>query len=85
MHAAVSDQRAAVSYRATRLLFKRDLIEPLPDSGRFRVETPVGDFEMTKADFHDVFPGVIASRSYREGGIYHFPKPPVRAERFRVR
>lgn len=83
MHTA--DQRATLSYRATRLLFKRDLIEPLPESGLFRVETPVGDFEMTKADFHDAFPGVIASRSYREGGIYHFPKPPVRAERFRVR
>ena len=75
---------AEVTYRATRLLFRRDLIEPLPDSARFRVQTPVGDFEMSKADFHAVFPGVIASRSYREGGIYHFPSPPKRAEQFRV-
>lgn len=77
-------QGAAVTYRASRLLFKRDLIEALPDSGRFRVQTPVGDFEMTKADFHAEFPGVVASRSYREGGVYHFPSPPRRAERFRV-
>lgn len=77
-------QGATVTYRATRLLFKHDLIEPLPDSGRFRVQTPVGDFEMTKAEFYAEFPGVTASRSYREGGVYHFPTPPKRAERFRV-
>ena len=81
---AVSGQSAEVTYRATRLLFRRDLIEPLPDSARFRVLTPAGDFEMSKADFHAVFPGVVLSRSYREGGIYHFPSPPKRADQFRV-
>ena len=81
---AVSGRRAEVTYRATRLLFRRDLIDPLLDSARFRVQTPVGDFEMSKADFHSVFPGVVLSRSYREGGIYHFPSPPKRAEQFRV-
>jgi hypothetical protein len=77
-------QGATLTYRASRLLFKRDLIEALPESGLFRVQTPVGDFEMTKAEFYAVFPGVTASRSYREGGVYHFPSPPKRAERFRV-
>lgn len=76
--------RPAVTYRATRLLFKRDLIEPLGDSDRIRIETPVGVFELTKADFCREFAGVIASRSYHEGGVYHFPKPPRRAEQFRV-
>lgn len=73
----------AVTYRATRLLFRRDVIELLGDGDRFRVETPVGDFEMSKAEFYQVFPGVVASKSYREGGIYHFPSPPKRAEVFR--
>lgn len=81
---AARAREATVTYRATRLLFRRDPIEALPESGRFRVETPVGDFEMTKAEFHEAFPGVTASRSYREGGVYHFPSLPKRAERFRV-
>lgn len=74
----------AVSYRASRLWFKRDIIEPLAAGDRFRIETPIGDFEMTKADFHRVFPNVIASRSYREGGNYHWPSPPASADQFRL-
>lgn len=79
-----SEQGPTVTYRATRLTFKRDLIEPLPDSERFRVQTPVGEFEMTKAEFYAVFAGVTESRSYREGGMYNFPSPPKRADQFRV-
>lgn len=71
------------TYRATRLLFRRDIIETLGEHERFRVVTPVGDFEMSKAEFYLAFPGVVASKSYREGGLYHFPSPPKRADAFR--
>jgi len=39
---------------------------------------------MTNADFHRVFPNVAQSRSYIEGGIYHYRKLPSQAEEFRV-
>lgn len=72
----------ALSYRAARLHFKRDLIEPLALVDRFAVETPVGTFSLTKQEFYDVFPNVIESRSYREHGGYHFPQPPKKALQF---
>ena len=72
-----------VSYESTRLLFKADVIEPLGERDRFRVVTPEGDFEMSKADFYGVFPNVARSRSYRERGIYHYPVVPGKAEQFR--
>ncbi len=74
----------AVRYKFSRLCFKADLIEPLPDNGVFEVDTLVGLFRMTKSDFIEVFPGVRASKSYQEGRIYHFPQVPRRAEQFRV-
>ena len=46
--------------------------------------TPVGTFEMTKADFYRAFPNVVRSRSYREGGVYHYPSVPKAALEFRV-
>ena len=79
--AAASDG-PAVTYRASRLTFKRDLIEPLAGSARFRVETPDGVFEMTKAEFQQVFANVVASRSYQEGGVYHSPRIPLRAQQY---
>lgn len=74
----------AVEYFAGRLTFKRDVIESLSDSERFRVVTPAGVFQMTKAEFHSAFPGVIKSASYRDKGIYHYPRSPKAAEPFRI-
>lgn len=74
----------AVRYKFSRLGFKADIIEPLPEDGVFEVETPKGLFRMTKRDFVEVFAGVRASRSYQEGRLYHFPKVPKRAEQFRA-
>lgn len=74
----------AASYKFSRLCFKRDVIEALGPQDSFRVETPVGVFQMTKADFYRVFPNVVNSRSYAEGGIYHYRKLPSQAEEFRV-
>lgn len=73
-----------LTYEATRLAFKADLIEPLPSSGRFRIVTPVGTFEMSKAEFYSAFPNVVKSKSYKEGRLYHYPTVPKAALRFRI-
>ena len=46
--------------------------------------TPVGVFQMSKADFYRVFPKVSTTQSYKETGLYHYPRLPAKAERFRV-
>lgn len=78
------ERNIAVSYTATRLAFKADLIEPLALSARFRVVTAVGTFEMSKAEFYSTFPNVVKSKSYREHRLYHYPSLPTAAEKFRV-
>jgi hypothetical protein len=72
------------TYKFSRLCFKRDVIETLSPSDSFRVETPIGVFQMTKADFGRVFPNVGQSRSYLEGGLYHYRALPSQAEQFRI-
>ena len=68
-----------VTYNFSRLCFKASQIEPLQDDQIFRVITPVGTFQMTKAEFHKAFPKVIMSKSYSENGIYHYPAVPKSA------
>jgi hypothetical protein len=72
------------TYKFSRLCFKRNVIEALAPNDSFRVETPIGTFQLTKADFYRVFPNVARSRSYVEGGIYHYRKLPSQAEEFRI-
>lgn len=74
----------AASYSFSRLCFKANVIEPLAMTDSFRVVTKVGTFVLTKQEFYDEFPRVVASDSYRLKRIYHFPMPPARAMRFRV-
>jgi hypothetical protein len=74
----------AVTYKVSRLLFKASVIEPLELHQRFRIVTPVGSFEMTKADFYRTFSNVIRTASYREGGTYHYPIVPRVALQFLV-
>ena len=47
--------------------------------------SPEATWRMTKADFYRVFPNVVASKSYMKARYYHYPKPPEKAESFRVR
>ena len=58
-----------VTDRYSRLTFRRDSIEPLKDSDRFRVETPLGAFEMSKAEFYQTFSRVVQTVSYTKGAI----------------
>ncbi len=73
-----------VEYASTRLTFRRDVIEALCDTDAFRIVTPQGTFEMTRADFYDAFANVVASRSYREHGVYHYPAHPEKALCYRL-
>ena len=76
--------RVARAYGATRFTLKRDVIESLGPGEVVRIETPSGGFELTKAQVYEAFPRAVQSRSYREGGVYHWPRVPRAAERFRV-
>lgn len=79
-----STEGCSVRYEFGRLCFKASVIEPLQMDDRFCVVTPAGTYSFSKREFYEVFPGVVASASYRERGIYHFPSPPKRALRFLV-
>ena len=82
--AAPATTAPAATYSFSRLCFRREVIESLAPNESFQVVTPVGKFQMTKSDFYREFQNVVESKSYSEGGIYHYPKLPARAERFRV-
>jgi hypothetical protein len=74
----------ATIYEATRLTFKRELIERLGPEEQFRVITPIGVFQMSKGEFYREFPNVVASESYKNKGVYSYPQLPSKAEEFRV-
>lgn len=81
---AATAGRPSVTYDSSRFCFKRDRIDPLDPAEQFRMITPVGVFQMTKADFYREFPNVVASASYKSG-VYNYPKLPSKAEQFRIR
>lgn len=68
-----------VEYEFSRFCFKADAIEHLTANDAFIVHTPKGSFQMTKADFYDVFSNVAKTKSYKERGIYIYPKTPAKA------
>jgi len=67
LNTTASDSLA--EYKSSRLTFKRDVIEPLDNDAVFRVVTPVGTFQMSKADFCRVFTKVRLTSSGAEGGV----------------
>lgn len=79
-----AESQPRASYRASRLLFRRDVIEPMDDDDPFEIVTPHGTFVMTKEQFYTVFPNVCQSMSYRERGVYHYPTVPKAALKFVV-
>jgi hypothetical protein len=76
--------RPRATYSFSRLGFRADVIEPLEARDHFRIDTPDGSFQMSKADFRRVFANVVASNSYQDGGLYHYPTPPSKALQFMV-
>ena len=82
--ARLSSDLVKVRYKASRLMFKRDAIEPLGADEFFEVITPMGVYRLTKGDFYTQFPSVTKTPSYRDSGLYHGAKLHLKAQRFRV-
>ena len=76
--------KTEVRYEATRLLFKRSVIETLAWNTRFEIVTPFGTFRMTRRQFQSAFPNVVESSSYTRNGVYSYAKPPAKAYAFRL-
>lgn len=74
----------AATYEFSRLGFRADVITRLAPDEAFRIVTPVGTFQMTRREFERVFANVVASRSWRERGLYHYPVVPEKAAPFLV-
>lgn len=74
-----------LTYASSRLRSKAWAIEALDPSDSFRVITPIGIFQMTKADFYRDFSNVIASSSYRDKGDYNYKDTPAKALKYLVR
>ena len=76
------NSRASISH--SRLCFKAEIIEPLSMNDRFCIVSNDGVFAMTKREFYDNFPNVVASVSYTRDKIYHYKQPPQKALRFKI-
>lgn len=74
--------RKVPTYEFSRLGFKAEIIERLGPKDRFRIITPEGTFEMTKAEFYHDFDNVVRSMSYRDRGLYHYPRTPAKALKY---
>jgi hypothetical protein len=83
------DGRQIATYRSPRLDFRRDVIEQLPADGILVIRiAPTGSqpfsVAMTRAEFENVFSGILQTESWKVGRRYHFPKFPMRARPFLV-
>lgn len=75
---------AMISYKSTRLSFRRAVIEALSMNQSFQIVTPQGTFQFTRREFEAEFPNVVNSKAYRDGGVYHYPRTPQRALKYLV-
>ena len=78
------DSTAKVTYKYSRLCFKRKVIDSLSSKDEFKVETPVGAFQMSKADFETDFGRITRTASWKNLGFYSYPIVPSKAEKYRV-
>jgi hypothetical protein len=81
----------AIAYATANFTVYRAVVERLRPAERFRMETQFGAFEMSRAEFEQAFPGIVASASYATGSdsmpgrcYYVQGPPPTGAERFLV-
>jgi hypothetical protein len=75
---------AKEAYKYARLCFKRKVIDTLRPEDEFRVETPVGTFQMSMADFEADFGRITRTASWKKLGFYSYPVVPSKAEKYRV-
>lgn len=73
-------------YYSNRLIFYRDIIEPLGDNDIFECITPEGTFAMSKKDFYRVFSNVANNVTcYIRDGKYSYSKTPEKARQFLIK
>jgi hypothetical protein len=73
-----------VAYKYSRLCFKRKVIDALAAEDEFRVETPGGAFQLSKADFETDFGQIAKTASWKKLGFYSYPVVPSKAEKYRI-
>ena len=76
--------KANATVSATRLTFKKKVIDELDDEEVYECIFPEGVFQMTKMEFKEVFKNVVESASYNEGGSYNYATTPKRALKYKV-
>lgn len=70
------------NYKATRLCFKKAVIDLLGPGEVLHIETPEGVYGITRRQFETEFANVLASASYQKGGIYSYATTPRKAFQF---
>jgi hypothetical protein len=72
------------SYEASRLLFKKNIIELLDWDETFtvKIKDKNEEFILTKKQFYDTFDNVVNSDSYKLNGNYSYSKTPSKAYKF---
>jgi len=83
------DGHQVAIYRSSRLDFRRQVIEELPQDGIILIRiapTASSPFSvaMTRSEFETQFAGILQTESWKIGGRYHFPTFPQRARPFLV-
>jgi hypothetical protein len=68
-----------------RLTFYASEIDKLANQDSFEIITDNGTFRMTKKEFYFTFKNVAESKSYRVGGLYHYPKTPKKALQYLIK
>jgi hypothetical protein len=88
---AEADRGIAIAYSTANFAVYRAVIDRLRLAERFRVETQFGAYEMSRGEFEQAFPGIVASRSYRTGSdsmldkcYYVVGPPPAGSDQFLV-
>jgi hypothetical protein len=72
------------TYKYARLCFKRKVIDKLSADDEFRIETPVGAFQMNRAEFDTDFGNISKTASWKNLGFYSYPVVPSKAGKYRI-
>jgi hypothetical protein len=72
------------TYKYSRLCFKRKVIDTLRADDEFRIETPMGVFQMSRAEFDTDFGKISKTASWQDLGFYSYPVVPSKAEKYRM-
>jgi hypothetical protein len=79
-----SDNMQNNYYQSSRLLFKKNIIEPLQMTEKFSIHVTSSNetFTMSKTEFYQTFYNVVDSDSYSKGGSYSYSKIPDKAYQY---